>query len=232
MKKSILKIIGTLILSMTLFLTLVGCTASNEEDDSYIHTILDPSNSKGDEDENIEHENIEDEKDKEDLSEEALNKEEGNVEEGKEEDKVNNIKDYLNKNPGGLGGSLKGEEIPFEAKIDKTGSYTSGKAFPKISVVKNKEDLGAIDYLSYGDKYDEEFFKTKALIVIELQETSGSVRNEVTKVVKNGEKITIGIKKTIPEIGTADMAEWAVYVEVDNSFVGDNTVVDIAFTTR
>lgn len=214
MKKSILKIIGILILSMTLFLTLIGCTASKEQDD------------------NVEHENIEHEKDKEDLSEEALNKEEGKVEEGKGEDKMNNIKDYLNKNPGGLGGSLKGEEIPFEAKVDKTGSYTQGKTFPKISVFKTKEALGAIDYLSYGDKYDEEFFKTKALIVVELQETSGSVRNEVTKVVKNGEKITIGIKKTIPEIGTADMAQWAIYVEVDNSFVGDNTAVDIAFTNR
>lgn len=126
-------------------------------------------------------------------------------------------------------GEVQGEELEFKSKVIKTGSYTSGKNFPSIGIYRSTKDLGAIDYINYGTGYDEEFFKTKALIVIELRETSGSIRNEVTRVVKNDDKITVEIKKTVPEIGTADMAEWAIFVEIDNSAVNDKTTADFVF---
>lgn len=144
----------------------------------------------------------------------------------------NKFKDYLNKKPGVSLGELQGEELTFESKIIRTGSYTSGKNYPSIGLYRNTSDLQAIDTIDYGTKYDEEFFKTTVLIVIELRETSGSVRNQVTKVVKNGDDITVGIKKIVPEIGTADMAEWAIFIEIDNSFINDNTIVDFAFVQK
>ncbi|MEG2017589.1 MAG: hypothetical protein RR128_03930 [Clostridium sp.] len=127
-------------------------------------------------------------------------------------------------------GEVQGEDISYEARVIKTGSYTSGKEFPSIGLFRSIKDLGAIDTIDYGPKYDEEFFKTKSLIVIQLREGSGSIRHEVSRVVKNGDQITVQIKVTIPEYGTADMAEWAVFVEIDNSVVNDNTTVD--FVTR
>lgn len=144
----------------------------------------------------------------------------------------NKFKDYLNKKPGVSLGELQGEELAFESKVIRTGSYTTGKNYPSIGLYRNTTDLQAIDTIDYGTKYDEEFFKTKALIVIELRETSGSVRNQVTKVVKNGDDITVGINKIVPEIGTADMAEWAIFVEIDNSFINENTIVDFAFIQK
>lgn len=144
----------------------------------------------------------------------------------------NKFKDYLNKKPGVSLGELQGEELTFESKVIRTGSYTTGKNYPSIGLYRNATDLQAIDTIDYGTKYDEEFFKTKALIVIELRETSGSVRNQVTKVVKNGDDITVGIKKIVPEIGTADMAEWAIFVEIDNAVINENTIVDFSFIQK
>lgn len=123
-------------------------------------------------------------------------------------------------------GDVQGEEVPFEAYILKTGSYTSGKDYPAIGLYRSTMDLGAIDTINYDSKYNEEFFKTKSLIVIQLRATSGSIRYEATKVVKNGDNITVQINATKPEFGTMDMAEWAVFVEIDNSQVNDNTSVD------
>ena len=40
----------------------------------------------------------------------------------------------------------------------------------------------------------------------------------------------MGIKRIAPEFGTADMAEWAIFVEIDNSVVDDNTVANLVFT--
>lgn len=143
------------------------------------------------------------------------------------------LKDKLKEKLKGKGiniGEVQGEDIPFESKVIRTGSYTMGKVFPTIGMYRTVEDLRAIDTIDFGEKYNEEFFKTKALIVIEVQEGSGSVRHEVSKVVKNGDIITVGIKRIAPEFGTADMAEWAIFVEIDKSVVDDNTVANLVFT--
>ena len=143
------------------------------------------------------------------------------------------LKDKLKEKLKGKGiniGEVQGEDIPFESRGVRTGSYTMGKVFPTIGMYRTVEDLRAIDTIDFGEKYNEEFFKTKALIVIEVQEGSGSVRHEVSKVVKNGDIITVGIKRIVPEFGTADMAEWAIFVEIDNSVIDDNTVANLVFT--
>jgi len=142
----------------------------------------------------------------------------------------NKFKDNLYKNKGSLKNQLQGEELTFEAKISRTGSYTSWKSYPTITLARSVAELNVNDTISHGEKYNEEYFKTKALIVIELRETSGSVRHEVTKVVKNDNQITVEIKKIVPEIGTADMAEWVIYVELDKADVDKDTMVDFVFT--
>lgn len=139
------------------------------------------------------------------------------------------IKDKFKDNLKGGGiylGDVQGEEIPFEAKVIKTASYTTGKEFPTIGLFTSAKDLGAIDTINYDSKYNEEFFNSKSLIVIQLRATSGSIRHEVTKVVMNQDVITVQITTTKPEFGTMDMAEWAIFVEIDNSVVNDNTTVD------
>lgn len=117
-------------------------------------------------------------------------------------------------------GNISGEEITFKAEEVKIGSYTQGKEFPYTILYK-----GVDQYKS--DKYDEDFFKTKALIVVGLRETSGSVRHEVKKVTKEDNKINVQIERIVPEIGTADMAEWEIYIEVNKADIDDINEVNL-----
>ena len=116
-----------------------------------------------------------------------------------------------------------GENINFEAVIQRTGSYTSGKKFPYINVYFNPDEI------IENSKYDETFFNTKALIIIGLRESSGSISHSVEKVVKSDSDITVVMKKNVPNIGTADMAEWEIYIEVDKSNINENSNVDFTF---
>lgn len=116
--------------------------------------------------------------------------------------------------------NINGEEINFKAERVKTGSYTQGMEFPYTRVYTKEGQYKS-------DKYNEDFFKTKALIVIGLRETSGSIRHEVKKVTKEDGKINIKIDRIVPEIGTADMAEWEIYIEVNKADIGDITEVNL-----
>lgn len=116
-----------------------------------------------------------------------------------------------------------GENINFEAVIQRTGSYTSEKKFPYINVYFNPDEI------IENSKYDETFFNTKALIIIGLRESSGSISHSVEKVVKSDSDITVVMKKNVPNIGTADMAEWEIYIEVDKSNINENSNVDFTF---
>lgn len=119
-----------------------------------------------------------------------------------------------------LKGKISGEEISFKADRARIGSYTEGKEFPYTRLYT--EDAEFIN-----EKYNEEYFKTKALIVIGLRENSGSIRHTVTKVTRDKEVINIEIKRDIPEIGTADMAEWEIYIEVEKKDIGDATEINL-----
>lgn len=116
--------------------------------------------------------------------------------------------------------NISGEEIPFKAERVRTGSYTQGVEFPYTRVYTSEEQYKS-------DKYNKDFFKTKALIVVGLRETSGSVRHEVKQVTKEDNKINIKIDRIVPEIGTADMAEWEIYIEVNKEDIGDITEVNL-----
>lgn len=123
---------------------------------------------------------------------------------------------YISENP-------EGEEINFEAVVQRTGSYTNGKAFPYVKTYFNPDEM------IENSKYDEAFFNTKALIIIGLRESSGSISHSVEKVVKNDSDITVVMKKNVPNIGTADMAEWEIYIEIDKSNINENSNVDFTF---
>jgi len=71
---------------------------------------------------------------------------------------------------------------------------------------------------SYTDavaKYTGNYFTDNFLVIVLLEENSGSNRHEVEKVEANGDII---INRLIPEIGTADMATWTIIIELNNSY--------------
>jgi len=151
------------------------------------------------------------------------------------------------KSPIGNPGEL-GTELTFQASYIRTGGYSNEKEYPIITICKTLEELKAHEgkisgvkllsapmnsensVQSVEKKYDEDFFSSKALIAITLKETSGSIRHEVQKVLKNNDEITVYIGRDVPEIGTMDMAEWTIYVEVNAEDVDSDDIVSLVFS--
>ena len=78
----------------------------------------------------------------------------------------------------------------------------------------------SIGFLDACDKYDDAYFERQNLVLIVLQEGSGSIRHEITDVRRHsmengaldGWDITIDVKA--PEVVTDDMAQWHLFLEV------------------
>ena len=72
------------------------------------------------------------------------------------------------------------------------------------------------------DKYDEEFFKNKALALYYLELSSGSDRVTLQEPSVSGNNIKINYHIDYPEIGTCDMNGYVIVVEIDKSITKIN----------
>lgn len=133
--------------------------------------------------------------------------------------------------------------IDFGVQYIRTDGYSEGEEYPKafwITSVKELEeyyDLNkekyflesieqpasdrTIGFVDAVKKYDDAFFEKNDLIFALLEEGSGSIRHEVTGVKllpshidRIQYYIQPEIKRIVPEIGTDDMAEWHIIIEV------------------
>lgn len=65
-------------------------------------------------------------------------------------------------------------------------------------------------------KYDDKFFEKKVLAITTVNENSGSIGHKVTGVELLADGLaTITIERSVPEVGTCDMADWNILIEVD-----------------
>jgi len=71
------------------------------------------------------------------------------------------------------------------------------------------------EYINAISKYSENYFTNNFLVIILLEEPSGSNRHIVKRIDSNSD---IVINRLIPEIGTSDMATWNIIIELNNSF--------------
>lgn len=130
------------------------------------------------------------------------------------------------------------EAYAFEAQYVRTDGYSEDRSYPYHTVISSREELEAyyevykdiynlerrekvysdstIGFLDACDKYDDAYFERQNLVLIVLQEGSGSIRHEITDVRRNMENggwdITIDVKA--PEVVTDDMAQWHLFLEV------------------
>ncbi len=65
------------------------------------------------------------------------------------------------------------------------------------------------------EQYDEEFFAEFHLFFIVVDEPSGSIRHGVEEITAEEGILNIHMSRSIPEVGTTDMACWHVVVELD-----------------
>ena len=120
------------------------------------------------------------------------------------------------------GGSEEG--YPYHTVISSRAEleayYEAYKDTDNLERRENVYSDSTIGFLDACDKYDEAYFERQNLVLIVLQEGSGSIRHEITDVrrhrsengASDGWDITIDVKA--PEVGTCDMAQWHLFLEV------------------
>ncbi len=70
-----------------------------------------------------------------------------------------------------------------------------------------------IGFLDACDKYDDSYFDKQVLVMVLLEEGSGSIKHKVNGVGTVDSKLIVDIDTIVPEAGTADMAEWHILIE-------------------
>ena len=96
--------------------------------------------------------------------------------------------------------------------------WVSGMNYPGVAFIRSKAEL---DSYNSGDldeaaaKYTQSYFEDYALVIVFTSESSGS--NYYTGAEINSDKNEIVIDRYIPQVGTCDMASWAVILEVPAS---------------
>ena len=139
-------------------------------------------------------------------------------------------------------GAQEPESYAFEAQYIRTNGYSEDRSYPYHVVIDSKEELEAyyeankdtfdlerkeqiysdstIGFLDACDKYDDAYFERQNLVLIILEEGSGSIRHEITDVRRKRDENgfsdgwAITIKSKAPEVVTDDMAEWHLFLEV------------------
>jgi len=137
--------------------------------------------------------------------------------------------------------STTGVQIPltFTGIAVRTNGYHEDAIYPAVTVINSKSglekyysanrdryflekrtpeppDVGQ-GFLDAADKYDNAFFTNHVLVLILLEEGSGSIRHEVTKVDQNEMETDITIRRDVPYVQTEDMAEWHIFIELKSS---------------
>ena len=128
-----------------------------------------------------------------------------------------------------------GNQLPGDGAVRYIRSYGDYRsiATPIIELISSKADLerfyagsstsnrGSINSGTPGEfrdvisMYSEDFFNDRYLVIVIIEENSGSIRHRVDGVSGNG---NIAITRMLPEMGTSDMAEWHIWIELDRSF--------------
>ncbi len=145
------------------------------------------------------------------------------------------------------------DAVGFVAQYIRTDGYHDGAKYPQVTIIRSAEELNAyyeanrglyslerrenpgsdftVGFLDACDKYDEAYFQSRILLLVLLEEGSGSVRHRVAGVTWGDEKhetLHVEIEAITPEAGTCDMAEWHIFIEPEpGADVADESCVTV-----
>jgi len=142
--------------------------------------------------------------------------------------------------------NIPSENLDFSVQYIRTNGYHADTKYPIVTAIttrneleqyyeryKDQYDLTAktevysdttIGFLDAIEKYTDDFFKDSYLVIVLLEEGSGSIRHRVDSVADNGD---IVISRLLPGMGTADMAEWSIIIEVNSDFRPEQFKVEL-----
>ena len=147
----------------------------------------------------------------------------------------------------------------FDAQYIRTNGYMEEMEYPMVRIIRSTDELNAyyeeykeqyylerreqvyadttIGFLDACDRYDEDYFKDQILILVLLEEGSGSIRHEISGlslIERKGERILhISIHSIVPEMGTDDMAQWHLMIEPEEGLdVEDESHITVSWGRR
>ena len=121
------------------------------------------------------------------------------------------------------------QNYDFNAQYIRTNNHGGGGSYPQKKLITSRSELDSYiesikdsyyidgEFLGHDslidaiEKYDASWFSNHKLLVVVLEEGSGSNRHRVAQV--GG--ICVTIERLLPQIGTCDMAQWHILIEVD-----------------
>ena len=102
-------------------------------------------------------------------------------------------------------------ETPQKYMFETASDFRSFVEKNEEMVTQSKQHPSEMNLEDAQKKYDDKWFENHDLIIVLLQEGSGSIRYSVTSI----DTQMIKIMQRIPELGTADMAGWAILIELN-----------------
>ena len=139
---------------------------------------------------------------------------------------------------------LDGKSIPFTVESKGVGHWNAINGLPKdlqVFIANSPYDLKIINSLAFGyqtttyaseEKYNEEFFKENALIILTKTFGSSSYIMSVDSLVKKGNELSFNISISSPEGNAVNAAMMYVghYIEVKKTYVIDNNKLSYFIT--
>lgn len=146
---------------------------------------------------------------------------------------------------GDTSGDVKKNFIDFVPQYIRTNGYHEDVEYPVVKIIRSVDELNAyynenkerydlerndkvysdttIGFLDACDKYDEAYFEDQILVMVLLEEGSGSIRHNVDNVKLGSDgKLYTSIRRDVPEVGTDDMAEWHILIEPEKDITVAN----------
>ncbi len=128
-------------------------------------------------------------------------------------------------------------QYAIEAQYIRTNGYVSGAKYPQAKLITSTEELQSYieanndtynlessGFTKAVEKYTDSWFRSCKLIAVLLEEPSGSIRHEVTELTDK----YVTINRIEPEVGTCDMAEWHILLEISkNADISDGFAVNL-----
>ncbi|MGN0453398.1 MAG: immunoglobulin-like domain-containing protein [Ruminococcus sp.] len=126
--------------------------------------------------------------------------------------------------------------VDYEPQYIRTDGYHENIAYPVVKIIRSVQELNAyyeankefyslehrenpapdntIGFLDACDKYDEAYFEDQILVMVLIEEGSGSIRHNVDNVKTGSDgKLYIAIRTIVPKDGTDDMVQWHILLE-------------------
>ncbi|MBQ8642805.1 MAG: hypothetical protein IJ480_11385 [Clostridia bacterium] len=140
------------------------------------------------------------------------------------------------------------EAVPENVQYIRTDGYHEDAQYPAVTLIRSAEELEAyyeavkdrydlerkgtvyadttIGFLDACDRYDEAYFTTHDLLLVLLEEGSGSIRHEVGSLVRTEDAWLLDVIRIEPEVCTDDMAQWHIMIEVEKDLIlPEDTIV-------